>query len=571
MNFHFCQDDCPNHSEDVSGHCKCKEGYITSNSLGSLKREVIGNEFCTLAFYAKIIKNEVVNDEIVLAIDIGDDRQSVKDDWLTYEGPADEKPAEAVQVYRISNELDNPLKIELDETRITFYKEREGMGTKITIAELKPGVKYRASILVTSKGDPEATNRVVFPIVPSCSCDAFTNPDKTGRPKDLLIYQDKGHVLFNFKDNSRCENSFSFSRFVGLPEFLDDSVSASSFTNDFIFASPMQCGATVSPESVSKDDLKLSRLSIGDSYSYCVRATNLDGYMDLAVNDEEKRVLFSSTGLCSSHRISWEASIDGKVTTEQNAGSLPIRGVKVTWQLLSEDGLERLECASCSDSTETDEGGAFSINLNVDHPSLKGTNSADIPISLKYSKTTSSGNNTIDHIFLCNGGEEFCDTTNGNIVFLKHLHFEQPHHVYDDTSVLFSGKISVEGTGCTINEAEVCIEHKSTRGTLEELICVDTDSKGLYEAPVVIGSVIHNIDVRYHRHKFAPTFENKILYSRGFLISSEGFYAYNDFMDISKGKTIIEGMYHCSSRYNLFSYYDNSAYVIFKLLEVFAI
>ena len=542
MNFHFCQDTCPNNSVELSGGCKCKEGYITSNSLGSLKREVTGSEFCTLAFYSSLIKNEIVNDEIVLAIEIGDDRQKVSGDWLD---PTNNLP-ETVQLYRISDELDNPLKIDLDNSRITFYQDRPNNGTKITIKGLKPGKKYRSSILVdfTNSQGTVSTTKVVFPIVPSCSCDAFTNPDKTGRPKDLIINQDKGYVLFNFMDNSRCENAYSFSRFYGLPEFIDDSVSASSFTNDFVFASPIQCGATVSPGSVSKDDLKISKLSVGDSYSYCVRATNLDGYMDLAVSDEEKRVLFSSTGLCKSHKISWEASIDGKVTTEQNAGSLPIRVVKVTWQLLSEDGLERLQCASCSGSTETDEGGAFSINLNVDHPSLKGTNSADIPISLKYSKTTSSGNSTIDHIFLCNGGEEFCDTTNGNIVFLKHLNFEQPHHIYDDTSVLFSGKISVEGTGCPLNEAEVCIEHKNTRGTLEELICVDTDNKGLYEAPVVIGSVIHNIDVRYHRHKFAPTFENKILYSRGLLISSEGFYAYNDFMDISKAKTTVQGKYY---------------------------
>ena len=116
LNFHFCQDECPNHSEDVGGQCKCKEGYITSNSLRSLKREVTGNEFCTLAFYASIIKNEVVNDEIILTIDIGDARQSVIDEWLTSEDTI--KPAETVQVYRISNELDNPLKIELDESRM---------------------------------------------------------------------------------------------------------------------------------------------------------------------------------------------------------------------------------------------------------------------------------------------------------------------------------------------------------------------------------------------------------------------------------------------------------------------
>ena len=205
---------------------------------------------------------------------------------------------------------------------------------------------------------------VTFPIVPSCSCDAITNPDKTGRPKNLIVYQVQGHVMFKFDDNSKCEAAFSFSRFLGYPEFIDYSLIATSFTNDYTFNSLDKCNTPISAGTIASDDLKVSRLSVGSTYSYCVRAVKTGEYMDLTV-DEQRRVVSSSTALCKSHTISWEASIDGLVTTEPNAGSLAIVGVTVTWQLLSEDGTTSLSCDGCTGSTLSDEGGAFSIPFNV--------------------------------------------------------------------------------------------------------------------------------------------------------------------------------------------------------------
>ena len=523
------QDTCPTHSTKISGQCKCNKGYLAANTAKSLKREVVDTDYCTLAYYSSLIINNVVDNEIILTLDIGG--QIVKD----------------IALERVGTDMDNPLPIVLGEDRLTIEEFNDPVSAKVHISGLKAGRRYMANVKV-EESDTPAAYTVSFPIVPSCSCDALTNPDKTGRPKGLEIFQDQGHVMFTFIDNSRCETAFSFTRFSGLPEFTDDSDVASSFANDYVFTSPLQCGATVSPGFTSSDDLQISRLLVGDSYSYCVRSTNSGGYMDLAISDEEQRVLQSSTGLCESLTISWEASVDGKITTLQNAGSLPIKDVEITWQLLSEDGNENLQCATCTNTTSTDEGGAFSIYINAHHPSLKGKNAADIPIRVSISKTTRTRNSDIDHIFLCNGGQEFCDTNNGYIFYLKHLHFDEPLHIYDDTSVNFSGKVITEGTsfagnsGCPINEAEVCMQHKSTLGTFEDLICVTTNSNGEYEAPIVIGSTIDNIDVRYHQHEFERTFENKIDYSQGLHISSGGFYAYNDFMDLSKAKTTIQGM-----------------------------
>lgn len=536
------KDDCPVHSQKSSdkdsNDCECKEGYLAENDDKKLTKVLHKGDFCTLAYYSSLIIHDVKLDDIVVTIEIGEfAKQSV-----------DSAENEPIIVHHVGAELDNPVKIILGVNRVIINNGVTGVGPTITILGLKPGKRYNAVVKVRNDGI-SAPTPVSFPIVPSCSCDALTNPDKTGRPKDLVILQEQGHVMFNFIDNSRCETAFSFTRFSGLPEFTDDSVVSLSFANDYVATSPQPCGATVSPGTISSDDLKTSRLLVGDSYSYCVRSINLDGYMDLAVSDEEERVRMSSTGLCKSHTISWEASIDGRVTTEPNAGSIPIKQVEVTWQIFSVDGIERLNCNSCTGTTSTDEGGRFGIVFNVNHLSLKGTNSADIPVKIKFSKTTTSRDGAIDHIFLCNEGQEVCNADEGLIVYLKHLHFETPVHIYDDTSVPFIGKLIIHGTkfpgadGCPIEGAAVCLQHKVTFGILEDLVCVNSDSNGDYIAPVILGSVINGVKITYHSHTFKRTFENKWNYIKGVRISEGGFYAKNDFMDMSKARMKVQSKY----------------------------
>ena len=125
---------------------------------------------------------------------------------------------------------------------------------------------------------------------------------------------------------------------------------------------------------------------------------------------------------------------------------------------------------------------------------------------------------------------------------MKHLHFKTPLHVYDDTSVPFSGRIIVYNTGCPIRKANVCIQHLNTLHILEDLICRESDVNGYYEAPVIIGSTVHNIIIHSYNHKFDRTSENKIDYSQGLQISAGGFYTQNDFMDMDKTKLSVEGM-----------------------------
>ena len=213
----------------------------------------------------------------------------------------------------------------------------------------------------------------------------------------------------------------------------------------------------------------------------------------------ERRLLTSSLSACDAHKVLFEAAISGLVTTEPNAGSLPIEDVLVEWELLTIDHGSALSCEGCSGSSLTTEGGSFHIKIKVDDDYLKGRNDDEIPIRIKYSKSTFTldDNNErveIKHLFLRNEGMEECDAENGNIEYISHLNFVKSLHIYDDTSVPFSGRIIHSNTrsreapdGCPIVEAEVCLQHNTTLGLLEDLVCVESDRNGEFVAPVIIG------------------------------------------------------------------------------------
>jgi len=531
-----CQEKCPLNAAKVNnaGPCFCNEGYISTNREKLLTKIVSESDFCTIAYYSTLILHAIEKEENILTIQItDDDQQSVQS-------------VDDVEMFYLGKDSVNPEKVDLTG-RISMNKNDSDLLNykDIVISGLKPGYRYITTVSVSNANtQPE---NVIFPIVPSCSCDALTNPDKTGRPKELIVSQDQGHVMFNFIDNSKCEAAFSFSRFSGFAEFTDDSVLATSFTDDYSFNSPKQCDAKISTGTKASDDLKVSRLSVGNTYSYCVRAVKTGEYMDLTVSNLETRVISSSTALCKSHTISWEASINGLISTEPNAGSLPIEKVTVAWQLMSQDGLVPLDCDGCKNTTTTDKGGAFNIEFNVHHLSLLDANQLDIPVKLLFSKTTNSRNGNIDHIFLCNEGQDTCNPVQGYTFYLKHLHFDTPLHIYDDTSLPFTGYLTVYNTqhpgsdGCTIADAEVCLQHYTASDILENLVCVNSQNDGLYEAPAIIGTVVHNIKINYSSHIFGKTLKNNWDYSAGVVISEGGFYSGNDFMDVTTGKLHAQG------------------------------
>lgn len=454
-----------------------------------------------------------------------------------------------ITISQFSEGSNNPevIKYEYGENvRVDEVSKDDEKYTTVTFIGLNAGRKY----LVTAATDGLLT----FPIVPSCSCEAITGQDHTGRPKDLKFIQKRGHVMFDFIDNSKCETGFSFSRFEGYAEFVDDSVGATSFTSDFSFQAPKQCTSRITPETQASDDLTLSRLTVGKVYSYCVRAIKEGNYMDLTLNSKETRALASSSATCNTYQISWESSLSGIVTTDPDAGSIPIEKVNVRWQLLSEDGKD-LKCSQCSgDSILTNKGGTFEIYIKIeDEPLLYGKNDEDIPIKLFFSKVTSSNQNDIEHRFLCNEGQDVCDDENGFVTYLKHLHFDIPIHVYDDTSMPFTGKLLIHGTNCPVVGANVCPQHHSVAARNNEQnvgnLCVRTDSNGDYIAPVVIGSIIYGVRISYESHDFVRTFDNKWNYGAGVTITEGGFYANNDFYDMTKARLFVQGKIYLSFRF----------------------
>ena len=247
-----------------------------------------------------------------------------------------------------------------------------------------------------------------------------------------------------------------------------------------------------------------SNLEVGEKYSYCVRAVASPHYMDAPFAlSTERRLLTSSLNACDAHKILFEAGINGLVTTEPNAGSLPIEDVLVEWEMLTADYSSPLTCDGCSGETRTTDGGAFHIKIKADDDSLKGRNEDEIPVRIKYSKSTFTLDENdeeleIKHLFLCNNGQDECNAENGDIVYISHLNFDKSVHIYDDTSVPFSGRVIHSRTrspeapnGCQIVGAEVCLIHNTTVGILEELVCVETDRNGEFVAPVIIGGKFH--------------------------------------------------------------------------------
>jgi len=139
---------------------------------------------------------------------------------------------------------------------------------------------------------------------------------------------------------------------------------------------------------------------------------------------------------------------------------------------------------------------------------------------------------------------------NSTVLYVRHLEFNAPVHVIDDTTVSFQGRVSVNGTylpfdndlGCAIPSAEVCLIDHSTRNKLQvqEPVCVTTNGTGHYSLPAVIGTTV-SPQVNYHDHEFrAVNPENEILISQGIRIDAKGAYEGFDLVDVTTTSLAIE-------------------------------
>ena len=136
-----------------------------------------------------------------------------------------------------------------------FYFDVATSTVKLT--QLRPGYRYTISF----PSLPGLDRELALVAVTSCTCDDAL-VDNTGRPQNFTIIQDLGHVVFNFNDNSYCEEAFSFTRVSKVEEFLlDFAENAVSFVNDFYFSSSEACYSSINPGRQASDDLSLRYVS----------------------------------------------------------------------------------------------------------------------------------------------------------------------------------------------------------------------------------------------------------------------------------------------------------------------
>lgn len=498
--------------------CVCKNGFVNSGPNGGT---ILEEGFsCISSLEAENV--EVTSDSIRFHI---------------LETTADEYTE--TKLMKRANEND----VEITLTSSKLNQTNSGTIMFYTLSQLEPGIRYTITLSNKNNSGKEYS----FPAVTTCSCSNNDSIDRTGRPKDLNATQENGHVMFTFIDNSKCEEAFSITRSDHAEEFLADvSEYGVAFTRDYFFIGGKDCGFTINTGTEASDDLQYSKLPIGKLYMYCVRAVHNTHYMDHPLDYEGAgRQLQSSDDTCAPHKIRWEASIHSKITTEPNAGSLPIEDVEVTWELLRSDSdTTPIGCNECSGSSSTTEGGIFDIIINIDDAFFKYKNEMDFPVKIRFSKMSG----TIDHTFLCNDGEDDCSGDKGTVVYLKHLQFKEPLHVYDETSIPFSGKVFIADTihsgaeGCMLSNVGVCLiqERNIGSGTKrnDTMVCGDTGPDGTYSLPVIIGSTIDHVDLNYHEHAFRPSSESS--FEGSIVIKENVSYENNDFEDVEKARVFVE-------------------------------
>lgn len=265
------------------------------------------------------------NDVCVPAIDSGNIVVTATTLTMIFAGTAD---VDTTLINLTRHDLDGEVIIEVeDKISVVENADPNTIEQYVVIADLRPGYRYTITVqyddnLILDEVISEGLETIVVPTVLSCSGDSSTG-DLTGRPRNLQILQKSGHVMFEFLDNSLCEEAFSFSRSSEVDEFLTDFTKGGvSFTSDYYYSASQPYESLIKPELEASDDLRLAELEVGKQYAYCVRAIRQDHYMDSPYEGiNERRLLTSSQAACAAYTIAWEASIDGLVTTEPNAVS----------------------------------------------------------------------------------------------------------------------------------------------------------------------------------------------------------------------------------------------------------
>ena len=213
---------------------------------------------------------------------------------------------------------------------------------------IEPGTHYRFEFHSPQSG--------MLGVVEGWStCECKGNGDAV---LDFESTQQSGYVTFSFRDNSRCEEGFALSRRATVD---DDAV---AFAPVYYYSPQNECSEMIDPRrGALVDDLAVSNLVVGKEYNYCARA----------VGSGKSGKRYSSEEACKNHKIAWEASIDGVVTLDSSAGSLPVENVTVDWTLVAENST-----IIRSGRIISNKSGRYKIAFHEDHPSLNNNGEVEV-------------------------------------------------------------------------------------------------------------------------------------------------------------------------------------------------
>ncbi|CAB9509704.1 Cupin superfamily protein [Seminavis robusta] len=511
---------CPdevNHATCAADYsaCKCKKGYVGSKYGANAVSSGSGNT-CILAEDADS-QNEVSFDSFDVVIKKrGLSRVNVK--MLRYDTDDPDKAPEVVKKW--DSTVQNV--VALDPAKDIY---------KTTFSGLRPGTKYQYTIRDFSNTSDvffENAHQVTYCC---CDCEVSTqHDDTTGRPIDIRIHQVLGVVTFEFVDNSRCSEAYAFTRTeVGAGEFVKaDASLKQTFTPNFATFAKEKCTKSpVKPGTNAADDLKFSRLQVSEPYRYCIRAVAERYAADSP---------HSSDDACKIHFVRWQASIKGRIVTDQ--GKVPVEDVKISWQLMNMEQTVVLHEGTAT----TKKPGKFKMEFDVDDSINKFLNRENaFPIRITFDKKTElAGSDPIVHEFVCEDGTVDCSGEDGVVVDLKHLEFDEPFEARDKTSVPIKGRVSImEYGGCPLIGADVCVAQKRPNFPDVQGACVKTDGAGNFNLPATIGTTV-GVKVAYFEHMIVRAPDNVLDYEKGMFIDPKRRYVGNDFVDIQKAPLFVE-------------------------------
>ena len=246
-----------------------------------------------------------------------------------------------------------------------------------------------------------------------------------------------------------------------------------------------------------------------------------------------------------------EASTIIRLSLKKEAGSLPVKGVDIEWELRNPD-TSVVVASNSAVTKKTNKNGDVLITVSID-----GLDSTKLyPLHVTPTKMTGQK----AHEFLCNNEKQVCGVDKP-VAFLSHLEFNKIVNIADKTSVPFRGKIEIQkdgylgklipSTGCDfpLYGATVCLERKinaegSSVKDSKTQNCVETNLDGTYELPATLGTTVYP-EVAYSDHEFHPTKSGMSnMYRNGILISEEKYlaneYEGHNFIDNTTETLIVE-------------------------------